>query len=63
MEKGEGQAKGGRAPLPPSLVGLGLGGKEERGERKGGRRPLLVLFGLGGEGRAAAPWLLLLFLH
>ena len=45
-----------------SLVGLGLGGKEEREERKGGA-PLLVQFGLGGEGRAAAPWPPLYFLH
>ena len=43
--------------FPPFLVGIGFGrGKEER-EKEGGRRPpLLVLFGLGGEGRAAQPW-------
>ena len=42
---------------PPFLVGIGVGrGKEER-EKEGGRRPpLLVLFGLEGEGRAAQPW-------
>ena len=42
--------------LPPFLVGLGEGGKED-GERKekGGRRPpLLVLFGLGGGARGPA---------
>ena len=47
-----------RVGLPPFLVGLGLGRGKEEGERKeGGRRPpLLVLFGLGGEGRSALPW-------
>ena len=49
---------------PFSLVGLGLGGKEQREERKGGAPPpLLVQFGLGGEGRATAPRPPLLFLH
>ena len=46
--------------LPPFLVGLGDGGKEE-GERgrKGGRRPpILVLFGLGGRGARPCPGLL-----
>ena len=41
--------------LPLFLVGVG-GGKEgkERGGRKGGAAPLLVQFGLEGEGRTAA---------
>ena len=65
--RGEAEAgQGGGAPrgvllppgvgLPPFLVGLGEGGKRrEREEGKGGRRPpLLVLFGLGGRGRAAS---------
>ena len=45
--------------FPPFLVGIGfgMGEREERERRKGGRRPpLLVLFGLGGDGRAAQPW-------
>ena len=59
-----------RSPTPtgsrtPSLFLVGLGVEGERGGReegKGGRRPpLLVLFGLGDEGRAALPWLPLLF--
>ena len=42
--------------LPPFLVGLEEGGKEE-GERKerGAPPPLLVLLGLEGEGRATSP--------
>ena len=40
---------------PPFQVGVGEGkeGREEEKE-KGGRRPLLVQFGLEGEGHAAA---------
>ena len=53
-------ARGGRAReesySPLFLVGVG-GGKEgkERGGRKGGAAPLLVQFGLEGEGGAACP--------
>ena len=47
--------------LPPFLVGVGEGGRTRERGRKGGRRPLLVLFGLGGGGTRptlAAPPLL-----
>ena len=50
--------------FPPFLVGIGFG-KGERGEREGrggAAPPLLVLFGLGGEGARGLPWLALLFL-
>ena len=69
---GRGGRPGGGAPggvllpsgvgLPPFLVGLGEGGKEE-GERKerGGAAPLLVQFGLEGEGAHGLPWPPLLF--
>ena len=49
---------------PPFLVGVGEGGKEgEKRKERGAPPPLLVQFGLGGEGRAAAPRPPLLFLH
>ena len=49
--------------LPPFLVGLGLGRWKEEGERKerGIPPPLLVLFGLEGEGARGLPWPPLLF--
>ena len=50
--------------LPPFLVGLGEGVKEE-GERKerGAPPPYLVQFRVEGEGRAALPWSTLISLH
>ena len=43
--------------FPPSLVGLGEKEGGEREEGKGVRRPpLLVQFGLEGEGARGLPW-------
>ena len=47
--------------LPPFLVGLGEGGKRRERGRKGGAAPLLVQFGLEGEGARGLPWPPLLF--
>ena len=72
-QRGRGAASLGGAPGGVLLLpGVGLPpfpcwtrrerGKRWRGGRKGGAPPpLLVLFGLGGEGRAALPWPPLLF--
>ena len=53
--------------LPPFLVGLGEGGKEEEeGKERGRRPPSLVLFGLGGGGARGpllAPSLFSLLAH
>ena len=46
--------------LPPFLVGVGEGGEGERKER-GVPPPLLVQFGLEGEGARGLPWPPLLF--
>ena len=48
---------------PPFLVQVGEGkeGREERKEGKGGAAPLLVQFGLEGEGARGLPWPPLLF--
>ena len=47
--------------IPPSLVGLGENEGGEREEGKGGAAPLLVQFGLEGEGARGLPWPPLLF--
>ena len=50
-----------RVGLPPFLVGIGEGGRRRERERKGGAAPLLVQFGLEGEGVRGLPWPPLLF--
>ena len=48
--------------LSPFLVQVGEGEGRERGEEgKGGAAPLLVLFGLEGEGACGLPWPALIF--
>ena len=47
--------------LPPFLVGVGEGEGGGREEGKGGAAPLLVQFGLEGEGARGLPWPPLLF--
>ena len=55
-EEAAGQGRALQGGLPLFLVGVG-GGKEgkERGGRKGGAGPLLVQFGLEGEGARGQP--------